>query len=252
MKKTIVFLPLLLVVALTLACSRLTDLVPGGNVITPSDTIITEERDVSGFTGIDMGTFGKVVITQGEDESLTIKGSDNVVPLVKTTVRGGVLSIEMDENINPLGVNNAEDVLSFTITVKDMSSLAVSGLADVEMGSLDLHADALDMSGAGHVQLSELAAQGVDITMSGLGGVEVAGEATHATINISGAGEVDAGDLECQTADVTISGLGTATVWVTDELTGNISGAGNVRYYGDPATNTESTGVGQFESLGSK
>jgi hypothetical protein len=252
MKRSIVFLPLVLIVALTVACSRLTDLVPGGNAITPSDTIITEERDVSGFTGIDMSTFGKVVLTQGEDESLTIKGSDNVVPLVKTTVRGGVLTIEMDENINPLGVNNAEEVLSFKITVKDLSSLALSGLAEVEMASLSTSTLTLDMSGAGHVLLSELAAQDVDITVSGLGGIEVAGEATHATIDIPGAGEVDAGDLECQTADVTISGLGTATVWVTDELTGTISGAGNVRYYGDPATNTESTGVGQFESLGSK
>jgi hypothetical protein len=207
---------------------------------------------VSGFTGIDMSTFGKVVITQGEDESLTIKGSDNVVPLVKTTVRGGVLAIELDENINPLGVNNAEEVLSFNITVKDMSSLALSGLAEVEMGSLSTSTLTLDMSGAGHVQLSELAVQDVEITVSGLGGIEVTGEATHATIDIPGAGEVDAGDLECQTADVTISGLGTATVWVTDELTGTISGAGNVRYYGDPVTNTQSTGLGQFESLGSK
>jgi hypothetical protein len=252
MKRSIVFLPLVLIVALTVACSRLTDFVPGGDGITPSDTIITEERDVSGFTGIDMSTFGKVVITQGEDESLTIKGSDNVVPLVKTTVRGGVLAIELDKNINPLGVNNAEEVLSFTITVKDLSSLTISGLAEVEMGSLSTSTLTLDMSGAGHVQLSGLAAEDVDITMSGLGGVEVAGEASNATINISGAGEVNAGDLKCQTADVDISGLGTATVWVTDELTGTISGAGNVRYYGDPVTHTESTGVGDFESLGSK
>jgi hypothetical protein len=54
MKRSIVFLPLMLIVALTVACSRLTDFVPGVNGITPSDTIITEERDVSGFTGIDM------------------------------------------------------------------------------------------------------------------------------------------------------------------------------------------------------
>jgi hypothetical protein len=107
-----------------------------------------------------------VVITQGDDETLTITGSDNVVPLVKTTVRGGVLTIEMDENINPLGVNNAEEVLSFNITVKDMSSLTISGLAEVEIGSLSTSTLTLDMSGAGHVQLSELAAQDVDITVA--------------------------------------------------------------------------------------
>ena len=252
MKKTIVFLPLMLILALTVACSRLTNFVPGGEGITPSDTIITEQRDVSGFTGIDMSTFGKVVITQGEDESLTITGSDNVVPLVQTTVSDGVLSIELEENINVLGVSNAQRVLTFTIMVTDLSSLTVSGLAEVEMESLSTSTLALDMSGAGHVQLNDLAAQNVDITVNGLGGIDVAGEAAHATVSIPGAGEVNAGDLECETADVTISGLGTATVWVTDELTGTISGAGNVRYYGNPVTDTQSTGVGQFESLGSK
>ena len=73
MKKSIVFLPLMLIVAYG-ACSRLTDFVPGGNAITPSDTIITEQRDVSGFTGIDMGTFGKVVITQGDDQIVDHQG----------------------------------------------------------------------------------------------------------------------------------------------------------------------------------
>lgn len=252
MKTWIVFVPLTLLVALSLACSTLTEYFPGGNAITPSDTIITDQRDVSGFTAIDMATFGKVVITQGDTESLTIAGSDNVVPLVKTTVSNGVLTIEMDEPINLIGVGNAEKVLTFEVAVTDLSSLTVSGLAQVEMGSLSASTLALTMSGAGNVNLGEVAADGIEITVSGLGGVDIAGEVTHASIDITGAGGVNAGDLKCQTADVTISGLGTATVWVTDELTGSISGSGNVRYYGEPTTNTQSTGLGNFESLGSK
>jgi hypothetical protein len=251
MKRSTVFLPLMLIALLTVACS-LARFVPGGNTITPSNTIITEQRDVSGFTGIDMSTFGKVVITQGDTESLTITGSDNIVPLVKTTVSDGVLEIGMDESITVLPTANAEKVLTFNITLNDMSSLTISGLAEVEMGSLSTSTLALTMSGAGHVSLGELAAEDIDISVSGLGGIEVAGEVTHEAIDISGAGGVSAGDLKCQTADVTISGLGTATVWVTDELNGTISGSGNVRYYGDPVTNTQSTGLGQFEALGSK
>jgi hypothetical protein len=63
---------------------------------------------------------------------------------------------------------------------------------------------------------------------------------------------VNGADLKIQTANVTISGIGGATLWVTDQLTGNISGAGNVSYYGNPQTNTNSSGIGKFESLGSK
>jgi hypothetical protein len=63
---------------------------------------------------------------------------------------------------------------------------------------------------------------------------------------------VEAPDLQIQTANVSVSGLGGATLWVTDELSGEISGAGSVSYYGDPQTNTQSSGIGGFKSLGSK
>lgn len=49
---------------------------------------------------------------------------------------------------------------------------------------------------------------------------------------------MDAGDLKCQTPDVTITRLGSVTVWVTDELTGTITGGGSVKNTGGPTKNT--------------
>jgi len=82
--------------------------------------------------------------------------------------------------------------------------------------------------------------------------VELAGEARQATVELSGAGEVNSPDLKIQTASVSLPGLGKCTLWVTDQLTGNISGAGHVSYYGNPKTNVTNTGLGSFKSLGSK
>ena len=219
--------------------------------ITPSDTIITDERTVSGFTGIDMRTFGRVVLTQGDTESVTLTGSDNVVPLVKTTVQDGILVIETEKTsiiLNP----TKENVLTCDITVKDLKALTVSGAAEVEMESLTTSALAATMGGAGQIRLGQLAATSIEIKVSGVGNVEVAGESARATITISGAGNVNAPDLKCQTAEITISGLGNATVWVTDQLTGDIKGGGSVSYYGDPKTNTKTSGLGSFKALGSK
>jgi hypothetical protein len=252
MKIFTVSLSFLLAALLMAGCTSLVENIVGAKTITPSNTMVTEDRDVSGFTGIDMRTLGKLVITQGDSESLTITGSDNLVPLVKTTVRNGVLVIEMNEKINPLKTSDASKALTFTISLKDMDSLMVSGLAEVEMGALSTSKLVIDMSGAGHIQLSDLTADQVELNFSGLGGAEISGEATSESIKLSGAGNIQAGDFKCQTANVTLSGLGSATVWVTDELTGEISGGGSVKYYGDPQTNTKSTGLGKFESLGSK
>jgi len=120
------------------------------------------------------------------------------------------------------------------------------------MDSLSTSRLEVNMSGAGQFVLDQLKADSVNITLSGIGSVELSGQVSQARIDIPGAGSINFGDLQIQTADVTISGVGSATIWVTDQLTGNISGAGNVSYYGDPQTDVEASGIGQFKSLGSK
>ena len=250
MKNLQVLLSGLVIAAVALSC-RLIPAVPQFNTITPSNTVISETREVSGFNGISFATFGKVTITQGDSESLTIKGSDNIVPLIQTTVKNGILEIKMKEGYNIAAIKQ-ESVLTFTITAKDLTSLDVSGAGLLTMDSLTAPSLSLNMSGAGEINLGQLATESLDLNLSGLGKITLAGSAKDAKVNISGAGGVEAGDLQCQTMDINISGLGSATVWVTDTLSGNISGAGNVSYYGDPKLSTQNSGIGQFKSLGSK
>ncbi len=249
MKTPMRIMIMLLVSLLILGCGIIN--FKGVNLITPSDTIITETRAVADFSNINLSTFGKMNVTQGETVALTITGADNLVPLVKTSVDNGVLTIRMDEEIDIRNLDK-ENVLTYDITVKDLAGLTVSGLGDVEMAALNTNSLNVTMSGAGQVVLGQLAADALDVTLSGLGNVEVAGEVTKLVADISGAGSLKAGDLKCQTADITIPGLGGATVWVTDTLTGDISGAGSVSYYGNPQMSVDTSGLGNFKSLGDK
>ena len=59
-------------------------------------------------------------------------------------------------------------------------------------------------------------------------------------------------DLRIHTANVKLAGMGGATVWITDQLTGEISGAGSVSYYGSPLTEVKTPGLGKFIALGSR
>ncbi len=249
MKTKTFLISLLLVSMVLLSCNFVSNI--GVNVITPSDVNISENRDVSGFTALEFGTFGKLNIIQGDVESLNISGPDNLVPEIRTTVRNGTLIINTEDNltIRPLRQDNP---LTFTLVVKDLTSLAVSGLGDVQVEPLSTPSMAIDMSGAGMVKQNQITTDNLEITISGLGGIDISGQATQAQIEISGAGNVNAPDLQIQTADITVSGLGGATLWVTDQLTGVISGAGNVSYYGNPKASTTSSGLGKFESLGDK
>jgi hypothetical protein len=246
--KTLLVLLLLLSIAIS-SCSVLSN--AGVKVITPSNTIISENRDVSGFHAIDFSTVGKINILQGNTESLNISGPDNLVPEITTSVNSGTLVIKNRENITVTSLST-KDILTFTIVVKDLTSLDVSGLGDVQVDALNTSGMTLSMSGAGKVQMNQLTADTLNINLSGLGGLDLTGTVPQATIDLSGAGSITASDLQLKTASITISGLGGATLWVTDQLNGTISGAGSVSYYGSPSTNTNSTGLGQFKSLGNK
>ena len=168
MKTTTAVLSLLLVVALLSGCCNIGPIIPrigGIRGVRPSGVIVTETRDVSGFSALDMRTLGKVVLTQGDSESLTITGSDNIVPLVTTTVRDGVLTIETSRPINIAGTNS-DNVLTFNITVQDLTGITISGLADVEMDTLNTSTLAVTMSGAGKLVLSYSSHEHLDDLLS--------------------------------------------------------------------------------------
>jgi hypothetical protein len=237
------------ILSLLAGCTVLTN--AGVKVITPSNTIVSENRDVSGFTAIDFSTLGKINIIQGDQESLNLSGPDNLVPEISTTVSNGTLIIKDKEKFTVTNLTS-ENTLTFTIVVKNLTSLTISGLGDVQVETLSTPNMDLTMSGAGKVLMNQLTTGNLKINLSGLGGLEISGNATQATIELSGAGGINASNLKLQSVNITISGLGGATLWVTDQLTGTISGAGSVSYYGNPQTNTNATGLGQFKSLGSK
>jgi len=249
MKNKTLLLPVLLLSMAILSCNFLTNM--DVNMITPSDVNISENRDVSGFDKVEFNTFGKMNIMQGDVESLNISGPDNIVPEMRTTVRNGTLVIDTRESLSIRSLSY-ENSLIFTLVVKDLTSLDISGLGDVQIEALSTPSMSYNLSGAGAVVQNQITADTIDIELSGLGDVEISGQANSATIDISGAGSIDASELQLQTADIQISGLGNATLWVTEQLSGEISAAGSVSYYGNPQTSTSSSGLGDFKSLGNK
>jgi hypothetical protein len=250
MKTSLKIMILLVLVSLVAAACSLPP-IGGGRRIKPSDMIVVETREASGFTGIDMGTFGKVVLTQGDFEAVTVSGSDNLVSLVETYVQGGILYIRPIEEFYVTSYTE-ENVLTFTITAREIDTLTISGIGDLEMESLTSPGLVVTVSGGGYIRIDRLTTDDLTIVLSGTGTVELAGEAAQADIDMPGLGDVNMPDLKIQTARVKLSGMGGATLWVTEQLTGEISGVGDVSYYGSPITDVRTQGLGEFTALGTK
>ncbi len=213
-----------------------------------SGTLTTETRDVTNFSRVELSGTGNLVITQGETESLKIEAEDNLIGKIKSTVSGGTLKIGPRNEFLVWNFWPTEDI-TYTLSVKDLSRVSVSGSASVT--STKLSGDALEIriSGSGEVTL------GVEVktftaSISGSGSFALSGIADTLDVDISGSGKIQAENLVTNDTKVKISGSGKAVVNAAKTLGVTISGSGNVEYVGTPAVTQSISGsgdIGQFK-----
>ena len=222
-----------------------------------TDKVRTETREVSGFDRVALAGFGDLVLTQGEEESLTIEASPEILERIKTEVKDGQLTIRFVRN----WVDWIGDVLAsgfagmrirYDLTVKELAALAMTGAGRVQVDNLKTDHLALELRGAGQVIAASLEAEGLEVDLSGAGQIKVGGRVTEQTVKLTGAGSYDAPDLESQRAKATLTGLGSATVWAVEELEATIRSVGSVSYYGAPKVSKTITGIGSLNSLGER
>ncbi len=225
-------------------------------LIRGSGNVIQEDRAVSGFDKIEISGVGRIILTQGDDESLSIETDDNLMEYIKTEVKGDTLEIDFTDDIvlsrGGRSVLDPSAGFIFRISVIDLERISVSGAANIQAEKLKTDRFEINFSGAGDVNIEDLNADHLEIVVSGAGDVELAGRVESQEIRLSGVGRYQAFDLESQNASVVISGAGGANLWATESLSVTISGAGDVEYYGDPSVDPEISGLGRIQGLGEK
>jgi hypothetical protein len=207
-----------------------------------SGNMETQTRQVSGFDRISVEYPAKVNISQGSTETLTVEADDNVLPGLKTEVKGKQLRIYY-KSTDGKHVNPSKAPV-ITIQVKDLSALDFSSAGESTIDGLETKNLDVSLSGAGSVKLSDIAVTNLSMNLSGAGSATASGTADDLSVVISGFGSFNGKELKSSTADVNISGAGGATVWAEDTLDATISGAGSVTYYGSPEVTKQISGVG--------
>lgn len=221
----------------------------GLRVVKGSGDIVKDERDVSGFNAVEFSGFGRLIVTQGGEETLSIEVDDNLLQYIHTDVVGGNLRIDFEDNIVLRPTDNS---IIFRLGVIELRSIDVSGAGSFEIG--DLVADGMDLtlSGAGKIKINSIEASSLKVVVSGTGSIDVSGTVDSQTIEINGLGDYNALDLESQEATLNISGAGDADLWVHDSLDVTISGAGSVSYYGNPEVSQSVSGLGSINRRGDR
>ena len=229
------------------ACSRssYTFVPPAVQTIRGSGVIVEEDRPMNGFSRIDFATIGSLNVQQGAQESLRVRGDDNLLPYITTVVSGDVLSMRTRSGFDLQQTRTIE----FALTVVDLNRVDFSGVGSVQMSNLSVNDLSMSSAGVGSIECSTLDAVRLDVMMSGFGGVEVSGQVDEQVVRAGGFGDYDAGGLESREATVTIEGSGSATVRVSDWLEVNLVGSGSVFYIGDPVVTISGSGSGRVQKI---
>ncbi|MBC5994170.1 head GIN domain-containing protein [Pontibacter cellulosilyticus] len=205
--------------------------------------IQTQDRNVSGFTGIDVSGGFYVEITQGSNESLKLEADENLLSNIKTEVRNGVLHIYNDKSLS-----NSKGMKAY-ITVKELNKVDISGGVKVVGNStFKTNTMKLDMSGGSKVVLA-IEAKELRADMSGASKVELKGKADNLVMEMSGASSVDAADFQAKDVKIGASGASKVKVHADKTLHIDASGASSVYYKGSPSITSETSAAARISRL---
>ncbi len=255
MKKLTFPIAIVLVVTLLTGC--------GFRVVDGSGDIVTETRPIGDFSAIILQGSGEVIVSQGDQASLSIEGDDNLLPYFETEVHGNTLTIGLKDEYMAVSLLPSQTIM-FYVTVVDLNSLTVAGSGDIRaeaiqsedfriniFGSGDISIESLEttglgveIAGSGNASVDTLTADEATITIQGSGDFSAGGQASSQEITIQGSGDYNAADLQSQDATALIQGSGSVNIWVDQSLDVTIMGSGDVNYSGDARLNISTMGSG--------
>ena len=179
----------------------------------------TEKRELKTFNAIDTSGAYNINVTCQKPATFEIEADDNILPLIKTEVRDGVLFVSDDQEYH------SSKIPSLRISVPDLSRLANRGAGDVNI--VDANSNQLELESTGAAS------------------IDAGGNARSFTISSTGAGKIDAGKLHAEKVRVSVSGAASIDVYATEQLDVDISGVSQVSYAGNPkVVNKKISGVG--------
>ncbi len=116
----------------------------------------------------------------------------------------------------------------------ELRSLDLSGASEASFSGFSSENNFdCDLSGAS-IASGTMDMKDIDCIFSGASAFTLTGQGTNIKIDASGASIVNLEDTVLEAAEVDLSGASYATVNVSERLTGDLSGASKVYYYGEP------------------
>lgn len=193
---------------------------------------ISDTREVSSFSAIDIELAADIYVRQADNYSLVAEGAESVLERIKTEVKDGKLLITTQSNWKNW---NQFEKIKIYITTTTLDDLVFSGVGKVELeGKWTVQRLNLQLEGVHNVYIPNINLADLKVKFDGTGSVELGGQSEKASLIINGTGSIFANDLAVTNARCAVNGLGKLECNVTDELVADVSGMGSILYSGEP------------------
>ena len=198
-----------------------------------SGTIVTEKKEFTDFTVVEVGWGFEVKIDQSDSYSIDITADDNMFDYIEVSQTGNTLTIGLK-----WGYSYQNTTLKAEITLPNLYELKLSGgTRGIIEEFTSSHEFALELSGGSH--LSGDFTTGGDAQFALSGGshlIGLDGAANDLTVSCSGGSHLDLSDFRVHDATVTLSGGSHATINLDSRLDGDLSGGSHLSYLGSPTS----------------
>jgi len=226
---------------------------PGG-IVTKGEEVVTEEKDFTGFTYVDIeGTF-KGEIIEADSFSTTVSADESFFDYVAVSKEGKTLRIYLNPRHTFTDFTLQAKTLKAKITMPALYGLRLSGASKATVTGFKSSKDfSLNVSGASSLDIVDcemddvecevsgasevtgnINADDVECEISGASKVELEGSANTIILKASGASKVNLDDFPLDNANIHLSGASEATVNVKGRLDCAVTAASRLYFQGNP------------------
>jgi len=203
-----------------------------------SGVILTEDRTLAEFTGVDFQLAGRVNIVQDSLFHVSVSTHDNYQGLIRTYIRDGKLVINSTKSLY-------DDNITVNVHLPNLDYINLGGSGTI-MTLNQFHSSYMkvQITGSGKVDYSG-DVNSLHANVSGSGKIYLLGSANNTTMTLSGSGKIKGFSYHTDKNNVTISGSGEIETYVESDLKINITGSGKVYYMGHPVVSQKISGSGK-------
>lgn len=256
---------LILVCAFVVGCVECTS-DAGETRVVGSGRVVEVERSISGVTGVRLSTFGDLKIQIGDREKFVIEAEDNLVELIQTEVKRGVLEVGTRKHV----CLKPKKKVRYFLTVKELDTIAISSSGDVFAPYVETDEFDVRISSSGDLVIKGVEARAVSVRLSSSGDADIGridtgelrigisssgdltiddGEIGSQNIQISSSGDYKAADVKSEDARVNLSSSGDAHIYVDGTLNVSLSSSGSVYYSGDADATLSASSSGRLKRI---